>query len=77
MNKNELISATHKVLESHDFMKMNWVADAIGVTPNRVRTACRYIPDLAETDNGFLFLTKNYSKEKEEMILKGVTNETV
>lgn len=77
MNKNELISVAYKELESHDFMKMNWLADAIGVTPNRARTVCRHIPDLAETDNGFLFLTKNYSKEKEEMILKGVTNETV
>lgn len=77
MNKNELINAAYKVLESHDFMKITWLADAMGVTANRARTACRHIPDLAETDNGFLFLTKNYSEKKEKMILKGVTNETV
>jgi hypothetical protein len=76
MNKNELISAVYKVLESHDFMRLHQLADAVGVSDNRIRTACRHIPDLAETDNGFLFLAKNYTKEKEEMISKGVTNET-
>lgn len=70
MNKNELISTAYKVLEAHDFIKVTQLASAMGVTANRARTACRYIPDLSETDNGFLFLVKNYTKEKEAMFLK-------
>ena len=70
MRGQELADKIYLLLEKNNFMNMRQLKRATGESAGKIRGAYDYVPGIAETDNGFVFLPKNYNREQEEILLK-------
>lgn len=70
MRNQELVDTIYALLLKNGFMNMRQLVKATGANAGRIRSAYDQIPELAENDKGFVFLTNNYNPEAEKKLLK-------